>query len=73
MAISASREVYQIPLHRPPTLASVTTADPDAYPEAEDFCGRRVCLPLWRSIHPGDVEVVGDYLADHLQPAEFAS
>jgi dTDP-4-amino-4,6-dideoxygalactose transaminase len=48
-------EVYDVPLHQQPVLASYAGA---ALPVAEDLCARHVCLPVHSDMTDGEVDQV---------------
>lgn len=45
--VEMARPVYEVPLHRQPVFQDYV-APP--YPDADEFCDRHVCLPLWRHL-----------------------
>ena len=53
--IILGRGVYEMPLHRQPVFATLAG---DAFPLADDFCDRHICLPLWRFIADEQVQRV---------------
>lgn len=58
------KEVYEKPLHRQPIFDEYTTGE--HYRSADDFTGRHISLPLWRSIKDEDVERVINLLREEL-------
>jgi perosamine synthetase len=61
--IGLSGEVYDTPLHHQPVFASLADR---SLPGAEWLCARHVCLPLYPSLEPGDVDYVVTSLAEAL-------
>jgi len=53
--VQCSGEVYEFPLHRHPVLAHL---DPGDLKQAEDVCGRQMCLPIFASMTDVEVERV---------------
>jgi dTDP-4-amino-4,6-dideoxygalactose transaminase len=45
--VQLGRPVYAVPLHRQPVFQRWVNS---AYPVADEFCERHICLPLWRAI-----------------------
>jgi len=52
------RGVYDTPLHKQPVFDWL--AKDRAFPKAEFFAKHHICLPIWRTIVPEDVEYVAD-------------
>ena len=61
--IGLSGEVYDTPLHHQPVFAPLAER---ALPGAEWLCGRHVCLPLYPSLEPNEVDFVVESLAEAL-------
>jgi perosamine synthetase len=55
LGVQLGRPVYEVPLHRQPVFQEWVDS---AFPIADDFCDRHICLPLWRSIPPEDQQAV---------------
>lgn len=53
--VMMGRPVYELPLHRQPVFQQAAVG---SYPEADDFCDRHICLPLWRFISEEQQEQV---------------
>ncbi|NKY37238.1 aminotransferase DegT [Nocardia speluncae] len=54
--VALARGVYEQPLHGQPVFAALNVTD--AFPSADDFADRHLCLPLWRSMDNETIEQV---------------
>ncbi|MBF6397833.1 DegT/DnrJ/EryC1/StrS aminotransferase family protein [Nocardia cyriacigeorgica] len=54
--VALARGVYEQPLHHQPVFADLNITD--AFPRADEFADRHLCLPLWRSMDTDTVEQV---------------
>lgn len=68
--VSLSGGVYEVPLHRQPVFAGEANEE---FPNADDVCGRHICLPLFHGITEEEarrvVEALQGALARQAQPA----
>jgi dTDP-4-amino-4,6-dideoxygalactose transaminase len=61
--VSLAGEVYELPLHRQPALASYARG---GYPVADDHCARHLCLPVYPSLTNDELEHVASSLVAEL-------
>lgn len=62
--VQLGKEVYEKPLHHQPIFKQF--AVDQAYPIADDFAARHICLPLWRFMKDEDVTTVIEALQAEL-------
>lgn len=59
--VGTSKGVYDVPLHRQPVFQDLAG---DAYPVAEDFASRHLCLPLWSGMSQEQAQLVVERTKD---------